>query len=58
MTATADSDRAVFDRLSRTGLPSHTSVVFDTACVLGGSIAGLLATRVLADHARKVLIMK
>jgi 2-polyprenyl-6-methoxyphenol hydroxylase-like FAD-dependent oxidoreductase len=58
MTLTADSDRAVFDRLNRTDLPAHTPVLFDTACVLGGSIAGLLAARVLADHARKVLIIE
>jgi 2-polyprenyl-6-methoxyphenol hydroxylase-like FAD-dependent oxidoreductase len=58
MTLSADSDRAVFDRLTRTDLPARTSVLFDTACVLGGSIAGLLAARVLADHARTVLIIE
>jgi 2-polyprenyl-6-methoxyphenol hydroxylase-like FAD-dependent oxidoreductase len=58
MTLTADSHRAVFDRLTRTDLPARTSVLFDTACVLGGSIAGLLAARVLADHARTVLIVE
>jgi 2-polyprenyl-6-methoxyphenol hydroxylase-like FAD-dependent oxidoreductase len=58
MTLTADSDRAVFDRLNRTDLPAHTPALFDTACVLGGSIAGLLAARVLADHARTVLIIE
>ena len=54
MTLTADSARAVFDRLTRTNLPAHTPVLFDTGCVLGGSIAGLLAARVLAKHARTV----
>jgi 2-polyprenyl-6-methoxyphenol hydroxylase-like FAD-dependent oxidoreductase len=58
MTLTADSPRVVFDRLCRTDRPAHTSVLFDTACVLGGSIAGLLAARVLADHARTVLIIE
>jgi flavin-dependent dehydrogenase len=57
MTLTTDSDRVVFDRLNRTDLPARTPVLFDTACVLGGSIAGLLAARVLADHARKVIII-
>ena len=49
MTLTADSARAVFDHQTRTDPPVHTTVLFDTACVLGGSIAGLLAARVLAD---------
>jgi hypothetical protein len=50
MTLTADdAARAVFDRQTRTDPPVHTTVLFDTACVLGGSIAGLLAARVLAD---------
>jgi 2-polyprenyl-6-methoxyphenol hydroxylase-like FAD-dependent oxidoreductase len=55
---TADSDRAVFDRLTRTDPPTRVSALFDTACVLGGSIAGLMAARVLADHARTVLIIE
>lgn len=54
----ADADRATFDRLICTELPAHTPVLFDTACVLGGSIAGLLAARVLADHARIVVIIE
>lgn len=58
MTLTADSARAAFDRLTRTDPPVHTTVLFDTACVLGGSIAGLLAARVLADHARTVLVIE
>lgn len=58
MTFKAASTRAVFDRLSRTDLPAHTPVLFETACVLGGSIAGLLAARVLADHAHTVLIIE
>ncbi|MFG2368596.1 FAD-dependent monooxygenase [Streptomyces mirabilis] len=54
----ADSPIAVFDRLTRVDLPQHTPVLLDTACVLGGSIAGLLAARVLADHARTVVIIE
>jgi 2-polyprenyl-6-methoxyphenol hydroxylase-like FAD-dependent oxidoreductase len=33
-------------------------VLFGTACVLGGSIAGLLAARVLADHAERVAMIE
>ena len=58
MTSTTDSPRALFDRLSRIDPPVRTPVLFDTACVLGGSIAGLLAARVLADHASRVLIIE
>jgi 2-polyprenyl-6-methoxyphenol hydroxylase-like FAD-dependent oxidoreductase len=35
----------------------RAAIWFDTACVLGGSIAGLLAARVLADHARQVVVI-
>jgi hypothetical protein len=44
-----ESPIAVFDRLTSVDLPQRTPVLFDMACVLGGSIAGLLAARVLAD---------
>ena len=53
-----ESPIAVFDKLTRVDLSNRTPVLFDTACVLGGSIAGLLAARVLADHARTVLIIE
>jgi 2-polyprenyl-6-methoxyphenol hydroxylase-like FAD-dependent oxidoreductase len=53
-----ESPIAVFDRLTSVELPQRTPVLFDTACVLGGSIAGLLAARVLADHAHTVLIIE
>jgi 2-polyprenyl-6-methoxyphenol hydroxylase-like FAD-dependent oxidoreductase len=53
-----ESPIAVFDRLTSVDLPHRTPVLFDTACVLGGSIAGLLAARVLADHAHTVLIIE
>lgn len=49
---------AVFDRLAQVDLPTRTPVLFDTACVLGGSVAGLLAARVLSDHARTVLVIE
>jgi len=58
MTVTTESPLVVFDRLTRTDRPVHTPVLFDTACVLGGSVAGLLAARVLADHSRRVLIIE
>jgi 2-polyprenyl-6-methoxyphenol hydroxylase-like FAD-dependent oxidoreductase len=48
----------VFDRLVQVRPPEHTPVLFDTVCVLGGSIAGLLAARVLADHSRRVMIIE
>jgi 2-polyprenyl-6-methoxyphenol hydroxylase-like FAD-dependent oxidoreductase len=54
----AESPAAVFDRIVRIQRPEHTPILFDTACVLGGSVAGLLAARVLADHARRVLIIE
>jgi 2-polyprenyl-6-methoxyphenol hydroxylase-like FAD-dependent oxidoreductase len=54
----AESAAAVFERIVRVEMPEQTAVVLDTACVLGGSIAGLLAARVLADHARNVLIVE
>jgi 2-polyprenyl-6-methoxyphenol hydroxylase-like FAD-dependent oxidoreductase len=49
---------AIFDQLVRVDLPERTRVLFDTACVLGGSVAGLLAARVLADHARTVVLIE
>jgi 2-polyprenyl-6-methoxyphenol hydroxylase-like FAD-dependent oxidoreductase len=38
--------------------PAGSHVLFDTACVLGGSIAGLVTARVLSDHARQVVIIE
>jgi 2-polyprenyl-6-methoxyphenol hydroxylase-like FAD-dependent oxidoreductase len=58
MTTSTEYSRDVFNRLVRTDPPVAGSVLFDTACVLGGSIAGLLAARVLADHARTVLVIE
>ncbi|MGW4483951.1 FAD-dependent oxidoreductase [Amycolatopsis sp. NPDC004368] len=47
----------VFDRLTNAEPPAERRVVVETACVLGGSIGGLLAARVLADHAERVVIV-
>jgi 2-polyprenyl-6-methoxyphenol hydroxylase-like FAD-dependent oxidoreductase len=49
---------AVFDRLATAGPSKRTEALFDTACVLGGSIAGLLAARVLADYASRVVVIE
>ena len=45
------SPAAVFARLSNPNPPAGTPAVLDTAAVLGGSFAGLLAARVLSHHA-------
>ena len=49
---------AAFTQLVEARPPERPSIWFDTACVLGGSIAGLLAARVLADHARRVVVIE
>jgi 2-polyprenyl-6-methoxyphenol hydroxylase-like FAD-dependent oxidoreductase len=38
--------------------PSGTKVLLKKAVVLGGSVAGLMAARVLSDHAEEVLIVE
>jgi 2-polyprenyl-6-methoxyphenol hydroxylase-like FAD-dependent oxidoreductase len=48
---------AVFARISDPNPPTGAPVVMDTAVVLGGSIAGLLAARVLSDHAATVIVI-
>ncbi|WP_097321713.1 hypothetical protein [Paractinoplanes atraurantiacus] len=48
----------VFDRLSSVQRPMVTSRRLRHAVVLGGSIAGLLAARVLADHAEEVVVVE
>ena len=53
----ASSASAAFARLVEARPPERAAIWFDTACVLGGSIAGLLAARVLADHARRVVVI-
>jgi flavin-dependent dehydrogenase len=54
----ASSAAAAFARLVETRPPMRPAIWFDTACVLGGSIAGLLAARVLAGHARRVVVIE
>lgn len=52
------SPAAVYARLSNPIPPADTMVVLDTAVVLGGSVAGLLAARVLSDHAAAVIVIE
>src|SRR5215470_6811129 len=55
------SRSAIFARLSDPSPPADSPgrpVLMDTAVVLGGSIAGLLAARVLSDHANSVIIIE
>jgi 2-polyprenyl-6-methoxyphenol hydroxylase-like FAD-dependent oxidoreductase len=53
-----ESPAAVFERLNAVDKPRDTRILFDAVHVLGGSIAGLLAARVLADHSRTVTIIE
>ncbi|WP_234365591.1 NAD(P)-binding protein [Streptomyces sp. RTd22] len=53
-----NSPAAVFERLTTTVTPVHSTVRLGTACVLGGGIAGLVAARVLADHTDRVVIIE
>lgn len=48
----------VFALLNTPEPPDHTPIMFGKAVVLGGSVAGLLAARVLADHADKVVVIE
>lgn len=52
------SPAAVFARLSDPKPPTNTQVLCGTAIVIGGSVAGLVAARVLADHAETVVIIE
>jgi 2-polyprenyl-6-methoxyphenol hydroxylase-like FAD-dependent oxidoreductase len=54
----SESVVSVFDELVAAQPAATGNVLFDSACVLGGSIAGLLAARVLSDHARRVVIVE
>ena len=49
---------SVFDALVTAAPPIHRNILFDTACVIGGSVAGLLAARVLSDYADRVVIIE
>jgi 2-polyprenyl-6-methoxyphenol hydroxylase-like FAD-dependent oxidoreductase len=53
-----ESPATIFERLNDIRPPGKPPVQLDTAVVLGGSIAGLLAARVLADHAKNVAIIE
>ena len=53
-----DSPAAVFDRVVTADPPERPEILFGTAFVAGGSIAGLLAARVLADHAERVIVIE
>ncbi|AKG41570.1 FAD-dependent oxidoreductase [Streptomyces xiamenensis] len=53
-----NSPAAVFERLTTTVPPVRIEVRLGTACVLGGGVAGLVAARVLADHANRVVIIE
>jgi 2-polyprenyl-6-methoxyphenol hydroxylase-like FAD-dependent oxidoreductase len=54
----AESPVAVFDRLAMTSPPERADTLLGTACVIGASVAGLLAARVLADHAERVVVIE
>jgi 2-polyprenyl-6-methoxyphenol hydroxylase-like FAD-dependent oxidoreductase len=53
-----NSPAEIFDRLSTVVAPTGAQRLFETACVLGGGLAGLVAARVLADHADRVVIIE
>lgn len=48
----------IFSQLTTTRRPPVTRHLLRRAVVLGGSVAGLLAARVLADHADEVLVVE
>ncbi|WP_190815058.1 FAD-dependent oxidoreductase [Saccharopolyspora pogona] len=54
----SNSPAAVFERLTTGVTPVDSKVHLGTACVLGGGVAGLVAARVLADHADRVVIIE
>jgi 2-polyprenyl-6-methoxyphenol hydroxylase-like FAD-dependent oxidoreductase len=47
-----------FARIATTRTPGDYRVTLGRAVVLGGGIAGLIAARVLSDHAREVLLLE
>ncbi|MEV0218305.1 hypothetical protein [Streptomyces sp. NPDC050704] len=53
-----ESAARVFSRLSTDEPITRTEVLMGRAVVLGGSLAGLLAARVLSDHAESVMIIE
>ena len=54
----SESPAKVFARLSTRERPDVASARLRRAVVLGGSVAGLLAARVLADHADEVVVLE
>lgn len=52
-----ESPEVIFDRMVDTGPAEGPERLFGTACVLGGSIGGLFAARVLAGYAERVVII-
>ncbi|MFF5180929.1 hypothetical protein ACFY2Q_23110 [Micromonospora sp. NPDC000316] len=54
----APSPSRLFAEIATAERPAETAVVMRRAVVLGGSVAGLLAARVLSDHADDVLIIE
>ncbi|KOV86373.1 NAD(P)/FAD-dependent oxidoreductase [Nocardia sp. NRRL S-836] len=53
-----DPSARIFERLSTVEVPTGAQRHFAVAHVLGGGVAGLLAARVLADHADRVVIIE
>jgi 2-polyprenyl-6-methoxyphenol hydroxylase-like FAD-dependent oxidoreductase len=51
------SPARIFARLGAPAPPEQPPIVIGRAIVLGGSVAGLLAARVLAEHAESVVIL-
>lgn len=54
----SESVVSTFDRLVGARPPGSVEKLVGTACVLGGSVAGLLAARVLSDHAHRVVVIE
>ncbi|MER7888418.1 FAD-dependent oxidoreductase [Micromonospora sp. NPDC094482] len=52
------SPSRLFSEIATAQRPTEASVVMRRAVVLGGSVAGLMAARVLSDHAEEVLIIE
>jgi 2-polyprenyl-6-methoxyphenol hydroxylase-like FAD-dependent oxidoreductase len=52
------ADARIFDRINATGRPGSRPGLLGRAVVLGGSVAGLLAARVLAEHAESVVVIE
>jgi 2-polyprenyl-6-methoxyphenol hydroxylase-like FAD-dependent oxidoreductase len=53
-----ESASVIYDRLVQATFPATRPVLFDTACVLGGSVAGSLAAAVLARFSRRVVVIE